>query len=285
MSVFVIPPVMREYMTTRNRDAPTPETSAGSWDDLRREYEDSKTTILGLRVETEEEGKERAKRLARRRPTVRDVEELDVVRFVGRAAETEVRFYLETAIDWIPDLDAMFEAEVPTLQFLASWGAFQLYYGILMASYLSSGDGLKALRTAVKGGEGLRRNAERETRFVAALIHYWMERLGKSRKFAEHEVANAIGRYICPGPTCRRKRGPHRRPRPYRRPRQIGGPQRLANRQRNSSRLFPALRSHHEEGTWGRVNLMRSCCMARKKPLALVPLHRGNVKYSSGGAV
>jgi hypothetical protein len=79
MSVFVIPPVMREYMTTRNRDAPMPETSAGSWDDLRREYEDSKATILGLRVETEEEGKERAKRLARRRPTALDVEELDVV--------------------------------------------------------------------------------------------------------------------------------------------------------------------------------------------------------------
>jgi hypothetical protein len=148
---------MREYMTTRNRDAPMPETSAGSSDDLRREYEDSKTTILGLRVETEEEGKERAKRLARRTPTVRDVEELDVVRFVSKAAETEVRFYLETAIDWIPDLDAMFEAEVPTLQFLASWGAFQLYYGILMASYLSSG----ALRTAVKGGEALRLSRRR----------------------------------------------------------------------------------------------------------------------------
>ena len=50
----------------------------------------------------------------------------------------------------------MFEAEVPTLQFLELWGAFQLYYGIVMASYLSSRDGLKALRTAVKGGEALR---------------------------------------------------------------------------------------------------------------------------------
>jgi hypothetical protein len=65
-----------------------PETRAASWDDLRREFEDSKKTIKGFRVETEEEGKERAKRLARRRPTVLDVEELDVVRFVSGAAET-----------------------------------------------------------------------------------------------------------------------------------------------------------------------------------------------------
>ena len=45
-----------------------PETWAVSWDDLRREFDDSKATIKGFRVETEEEGKERAKRLARKRP-------------------------------------------------------------------------------------------------------------------------------------------------------------------------------------------------------------------------
>ena len=102
------------------------------------------------------------------------------MRFVSRAAETEVRLYLESAVNCIPDLDAMFEAEVPTL---------------VIASYLSSGDGLNRLRTAVKGGEGFRRNAERKTRFVAALIHYWMER-GKIRKSAEWEVAEAIGRFL-----------------------------------------------------------------------------------------
>ena len=106
-----------------------PETWAVSWDDLRREFDNSKATIKGFRVETEEEGKERAKRLARKRPTVLDVEELDVVRFVSRAAETEVRLYLESAVNCIPDLDAMFEAEVPTLQFLELWGVFQLNYG------------------------------------------------------------------------------------------------------------------------------------------------------------
>ena len=58
-------------IVTGDRDAATPEKWGGSWDDLRREYEDSKATIKGLRVETEEEGKERAKRLGRRRPTVR----------------------------------------------------------------------------------------------------------------------------------------------------------------------------------------------------------------------
>jgi hypothetical protein len=78
---------------------------------------------------------------------------------------------------------------------LLAGGAFQLYYGILMASYLSSGDGLKALRTAVKGGEALRLNTERKTRFVAALIHYWMER-GKVRKIAEGKAAEAIGGFL-----------------------------------------------------------------------------------------
>ena len=46
------------------------------------------------------------------------------MRFVSAVGGNEVRFYLETAIEWIPDLDAMFEGEVPTLQFLASWGRF-----------------------------------------------------------------------------------------------------------------------------------------------------------------
>jgi hypothetical protein len=102
---------------------------------------------------------------------------------------------LEDAVNCIPDLDAMFEAEIPTLQFLKLWGVFQLYYGIVTASYLSSGDGLNRLRTAVKGGEGLRRNAERKTRFVAALIHYWMER-GKVRKIAERKAAEAIEGFL-----------------------------------------------------------------------------------------
>ena len=91
-------------IVTGDRDAATPEKWGGSWDDLRREYEDSKATIKGLRVETEEEGKERAKRLGRRRPTVRDVEEPDVVRFVSRTQETEVKFHLEAAISWIPEV-------------------------------------------------------------------------------------------------------------------------------------------------------------------------------------
>ena len=180
ISVFVSPPVAeRRHGDKRSRcfDARNVGCQLG---DLRREFDDSKATIKGFRVETEEEGKERAKRLARKRPTVLDVEELDVVRFVSRAAETEVRLYLESAVNCIPDLDAMFEAEVPTL---------------VIASYLSSGDGLNRLRTAVKGGEGFRRNAERKTRFVAALIHYWMER-GKIRKSAEWEVAEAIGRFL-----------------------------------------------------------------------------------------
>jgi hypothetical protein len=66
---------------------------------------------------------------------------------------------------------------------------------VVIASYSRKGDGLNRLRTAVKGGEGLRRNAERKTRFVAALIHYWMER-GKKRPFAVREVARAIGRFL-----------------------------------------------------------------------------------------
>jgi hypothetical protein len=172
------------------------ETWACSWDELRRDFEDSKTTIVALRLETEEEGKDRAKREARKRATRRDVEDFDVVRFASATEEADARFYLGAAIDLIPDLDAMFERQVPTLQFLSIWGAFQLGYGIVMASYLSSGDGLKALRTAVKGGEALRLNTERKKRFVAALIHYWMKEHGKNRRFAEREVANEIERFL-----------------------------------------------------------------------------------------
>jgi hypothetical protein len=195
MSVFVSPPVLREDMATKDRDASMPETWAASWDALRREYEDTKETIGRLRVETEEEGKERAKREARKRATRRDVEDFDVVRFASATEEADARFYLDTAVDWIPDLDAMFEREVPTLQFLAGWGTFQFCYGMVMASCFRKGDGLKALRTAVKGGESLRLNTERKKRFVAALIQYWMER-GKVRKIAEGRAAEAIERYL-----------------------------------------------------------------------------------------
>ena len=65
-----------------------------------------------------------------------------------------------------------------------------------MASCFRGGDGLNRLRTAVKGGEAFRLNSERKTRFVAALIHYWMDEHGKKRRFAEREVAEAIGRFL-----------------------------------------------------------------------------------------
>jgi hypothetical protein len=125
------------------------QTRVESWDDLRHEFEDSKETIISLRLEIEEEGKARAKREATGLATRHDREKDDVVvNFTSRTENSEVRFFLERAVEYIPELEAMFEEKTPNLQFLSSWGAFQLYYGIVIASYFRERDGLNRLRTA-----------------------------------------------------------------------------------------------------------------------------------------
>jgi hypothetical protein len=89
----------------------------------------------------------------------------------------------------------MFEERTPTLRFLASWGSFQLCYGIVMANYFRDGDELNRLRTALKGGHAVRVKSERQKQFFAALIALWMDR-GKTRQFAERHVARSIEEVI-----------------------------------------------------------------------------------------
>ena len=180
---------------TSGPDAAPLEPWVHSWDDLRREFEDSKAEIMAVRSETEKEGKERAKREARRQATRRDAEELDVVRFVSARNAGDVRDYLQAARDWIPDLEALFQNEVPTLQFLVSWGSFQLCYGPVAASCSREGDGFGALRIATKGGDARSSNSERKAKFVAALTLHWMAR-GEKRPFAERHAAESIAQVI-----------------------------------------------------------------------------------------
>jgi hypothetical protein len=92
--------------------------------ELEREFEHSKSEIISLRFETEEEGKERARREAHGRATRRDGEEIGVVRFASQRDIDAVREHLLAAQEAIPDLEAMFSAKVPTEAFLVTWGSF-----------------------------------------------------------------------------------------------------------------------------------------------------------------
>jgi hypothetical protein len=99
-----------------------------SLDDLHREFEDSKSEIMALRLETKEESKERAKRERLGKATLRDKEEAPVARFASERHIDDLREYLSAAREAIPDLEAMFRAEVPTPAFLVTWGVFPVLW-------------------------------------------------------------------------------------------------------------------------------------------------------------
>jgi hypothetical protein len=86
-----------------------------------------------------------------------------VVKYGGRTGTHEVRFFLKAALNYIPELEGMFEERTITPNFLAVWGLFQLYYGIVIASHLRDEDGFNQLRTAVKGGHALHVATERKS--------------------------------------------------------------------------------------------------------------------------
>jgi hypothetical protein len=174
------------------------ETRIQNWSDLRREYKDSKATILALRVETEQEGKGRVKRETHKTAAGADVEWANVVRFVNARDVEDVRGYLLAARDAIHHLDDMFKAESPTLDFIATWGAFQLSYGLVMASWIREGDGLHKLQRAFAAGLARRPGAKRKACFVAKLTVSWLD-AGRRRKSAENEAAEAIAKLIARG--------------------------------------------------------------------------------------
>jgi hypothetical protein len=120
------------------------------WDELRREFEDSKGAILALRLETEEEGRERAKRDPRGGASRQDREEERVVRFTSGQDIENLGHYLQAARGAIPDLETMFSAAAPTREFFVTWGAFQLSYGLVMGSCFRSGDAFEEYRKSVR---------------------------------------------------------------------------------------------------------------------------------------
>jgi hypothetical protein len=47
-----------------------------------------------------------------------------VVKYGGRTGTHEVRFFLKAALNYIPELEGMFEERTITPNFLAVWGRF-----------------------------------------------------------------------------------------------------------------------------------------------------------------
>jgi hypothetical protein len=166
-----------------------------SLDDLHREFEDSKSEIMALRLETKEESKERAKRERLGKATLRDKEEAPVARFASERHIDDLREYLSAAREAIPDLEAMFRAEVPTPAFLVTWGVFQLCYGLVMGSCSRSGDPFDTFRMQIRASAEKKTAAAKKRKFVAVLLKAKLDAGGTGKTIYE-DVADQVLNYI-----------------------------------------------------------------------------------------
>jgi hypothetical protein len=182
-------------MMTMNRDASPFDTWVPDWEDLHREFEDSKSEIMAVRLETEEDGKERARREGLEKATCRDKEEVGVVRFASQRDIDDVEDYLWAARGAISSLEAMFSAKVPTLAFLVTWGAFQLSYGLVMGSCFRSGDAFDAFRMSIRASAENRAATELKRKFVAVLLKAKLD-AGGTGKTIYDDVADQVLNYI-----------------------------------------------------------------------------------------
>jgi hypothetical protein len=169
-----------------------------SLDDLHHEFEDSKSEIMALRLETKEEGKERAKREALGKATLRDKEDAPVARFASERHIDDLREYLSAAQEAIPDLEAMFSAEVPTPAFLVTWGVFQLCYGLVMGSCSRSGDPFDSFRMQTRASAENMAAAAQKRKFVAVLLKTKLDAGGTGKTIYE-DVADQVLNYITTG--------------------------------------------------------------------------------------
>ena len=121
---------------------------------------------------------------------------LSFIRHRGVREDLDSRdYFLELGRRVLPDISLQIKARKLTCKFAKDWGVVMMCHGFTSAHILDDSDGLNTLRTSMRGGEGRRLGAERKTKFVAALIHHWMEVHGKKRPFAERGVAKAIERF------------------------------------------------------------------------------------------
>ena len=121
--------------------------------------------------------------------------EADVVKFVSEQDIGDVRFYLSAARDTIPELEAMFKAEAPTLEFSVAWGVFQLSYGYLAASCFREGDAFDNLRMSISASNKKTKYSLPKRKFVAGLLKTEMD-AGGTGKTIYHDVAKRISTFI-----------------------------------------------------------------------------------------
>jgi hypothetical protein len=122
---------------------------------------------------------------------------LSFIRHRGVREDLDSRdYFLDLGYRVLPEVAQQIKARKLTRKFAKDWGVVMMCHGFISAHILDDSDGLYTLRTSMRGGEGRRLGAERKTKFVAALIHFWMEAHGKKRPFAERGVAKAIERFL-----------------------------------------------------------------------------------------
>jgi hypothetical protein len=122
---------------------------------------------------------------------------LSFIRHRGVREDLDSRdYFLELGREFLPKVERQIKDRQLTPKFAKDWGVIMMCHGFISAHILDDSDGLNTLRITMRGGEGRRLGAERKTKFVAALVHHWMEVHGKKRPFAEREVAKAIERFL-----------------------------------------------------------------------------------------
>jgi hypothetical protein len=139
------------------------------WRDLRREFESIRDDLKKTRVETEEQGRERAKD-----PKAVGIPELEenysLVRFVSRSHAEQAEHSLQLAIDLIPTLEAMFEKQEATVRFLSAWGTFNELASVLTSARALMEDGLNNVRRAKTAADTKSATTGLKRRFIARLV-------------------------------------------------------------------------------------------------------------------
>jgi len=139
------------------------------WRDLRREFESIRDDLKKTRVETEEQGRERAKH-----PKAVGIAEFEenyyLVRFVSRSHAERAEHSLQLAIDLIPTLEAMFEKQEATVRFLSAWGTFNELASVLTSARALMEDGLDNVRRAKAAADVKSASTDLKRRFIARLL-------------------------------------------------------------------------------------------------------------------
>jgi hypothetical protein len=174
--------------------AKRPPNFGTKWRDLRREFESIRDDLKKTRVETKEEGRERAKH-----PKSVGIAELEenyyLVRFVSLSHAEWAEHSLQLAIDLIPTLEAMFEKREATVRFLSAWGTFNELASVLTTARALMEDGLNNVRRAKTAADIKSTNTGLKRRFIARLLAEKLK-VRKGVSMACRAVARDISNFI-----------------------------------------------------------------------------------------